>query len=89
MAQVILTKVTENEDGIVLTFIDNESKEEHSGKYTNGALTADQLKELIGTQIAFTGKEKDIGIITRAWDGNKPVYANERYAGDDRADSIR
>ena len=86
MAQAILTKVAETEDGIVLTFRD-ENKEEHSGKYTNGVLTVEQLTELVGTQIAFTGKENNVGTITRAWEvnSNKPVYSNERYAGDDRA----
>ena len=88
MAQAILTKVTKNENGeIILTFIDH-NKEEHTGKYTNAVLTVEQLQELVGTQIAFTGKENDVDTITKAWelDENRPVYSNETYAGDDRSE---
>jgi len=84
MAQAILKSVTETEDGILLTFDGLEGKK-HSGKYT-GKLNAEQLTALVGTQIAFTGKENNVDTITRAWDKTKPVYSEKTYAGDDRAD---
>ncbi len=95
MAQAVLTKVSKNDKGeIILTFSDL-NHEVRTGKYT-GKLTEEQLQELTGTQIAFTGKltveeKEDIGTITRAWDGAQPVYADSEFAdaGDDRGDSIR
>ena len=51
----------------------------------NGKLTVEQLEKLKGTQIAYSIEKNGIDI-HRAWDGAKPVYSKETYAGDDRAD---
>ena len=84
MAQAKLINCTETKEGIKLIFRDL-GGHDFSGIYNLGNLNIDQLKKLIGTQISFSETEKGINV-HRAWDGNKPVFSEETYAGDDRAD---
>ena len=84
MAQAKLINCQETKKGIELTFKDLGGNE-FSGVYNLGNLSFEQIKKLKGTQISFIETEKGIDV-KRAWDGKKPVFSEETYAGDDRAD---
>ena len=84
MAQAKLINCQETKNGIKLTFKDLGGNE-FSGIYNLENLNFEKMKKLVGTQISFIETEKGIDV-KRAWKGNKPVFSEEKYAGDDRAD---
>ena len=83
MAQAKLVGCKKVANGIEVTFVDLNGNE-FSDIY-NGKLTIEDIKKLKGTHISFSDKENGIEF-NRAWDGKKPVFSKEPYAGDDRAD---
>lgn len=84
MSQAKLLSAEETENGIRITFLDQENKTV-TGIYNKGNLSLSDIQRLIGNTIAFTNTDKNGGIhITKAWDGKTPTYCDDIRHGMDR-----
>ena len=85
MSQGKLINVEKVENGIKLTFL-NQENEEISGIYNNNILNEEKLKKLIGHHVSFSNnKENECVDIHKAWEPNgKPIFCDDPKHGFDR-----
>lgn len=86
MAQGKLINVEKVENGIKLTFLNQESNEEVSGIYNNSILKEDDLKKLIGHHVSFSNNRENVDInVHKSWEPNgRPSFCDDPKHGFDR-----
>ncbi len=82
MPQAKLISAKEVANGIKITFLTEENKTV-TGIYNRENLNLNDLQRLIGSKIAYSESKNNFHI-TKAWEGEKPVYCDDKSHGFDR-----